>query len=100
MSATNGEVVGLDQSIAYAKSLAGFAGEHGQAGNEGYIGHLVKSQVTGVALQSAHDMQEAFATAQAAADRHAKELERQKTVQEAFDNTPDAGDKEFQQQGR
>lgn len=96
----NSEIVGLDQSIAYAKSLAGFAGEHGQAGNEGYIGHLVKSKVTGAGLQSAHDMQDAFSTAQAAADKHAKELERQRSVQEAYDSTPDAGDKDFQQQGR
>lgn len=101
MSTTvNGEVFGLDQSIAYAKGLATFAGEHGPAGNEGYVGHLTKSKVTGAGLQSAHDMQEAFGAAQAAADKHAKELERQRGVQEAYDSAPDAGDKDFQQQGR
>ncbi|MGC9670968.1 hypothetical protein ACNTMW_31025 [Planosporangium sp. 12N6] len=94
------EVIGLDQSIAYAKSLAQFAGEHGAAGNEGYIGHLTSSKVSGAALASAHEMQEAFANAQAAAERHAGELEKQKSVQEQYDANPDAGDKDYQQQGR
>ncbi len=100
VTTTNGEVVGLDQSIAYAKSLGRFAGEHGSAGNEGYIGHLSKSKVAGAGLATAHEMQEAFGTAAAAADKHAAELEKQKTVQEAYDLAPDAGDKDYQQQGR
>ncbi|WP_433732558.1 hypothetical protein ACQP2Y_46730 (plasmid) [Actinoplanes sp. CA-051413] len=96
----NSEVIGLDQSIAYARSLATFAGEHGQAGNEGYIGHLTTAKVEGAALQTAAEMQEAFANAAAAAEAHAGELEKQKAVQEAFDANPDAGDKEFQTEGR
>ena len=94
------EVIGLDQSIAYARSLAVFAGEHGQAGNEGYIGHLSSAKVEGVTLQSAHEMQEAFTNAAAAAEAHAAELEKQRAVQEAYDAAPDAGDKEFQTEGR
>jgi hypothetical protein len=96
----NGEVTGLDPAISYAKSLAMFAGEHGQAGNEGYIGFLQQSKVAGVALQSAHDMQEAFANAQAAAEKHRQELAKQKAVQEAFNTNPDAGDKQFQMNGQ
>jgi hypothetical protein len=96
----NSEVVGLDQSIAYARSLATFAGEHGPAGNEGYIGHLTGAKVAGDGLSTAAEMQEAFATAQAAAEAHATELEKQKQVQEAYDAAPDAGDKDFQMEGR
>lgn len=96
----NAEVVGLDQSIAYARQLAAFAGEHGMAGNEGYVGHLTDSQVSGEALASAGEMQEAFANAQAAAERHAELLEAQRAVQEAYDNNADAGDKAFMQDGR
>lgn len=96
----NGEVTGLDPAISYAKSLAMFAGEHGQAGNEGYIGFLQQSKVEGQALQSAHDMQEAFANAQAAAAKHEQELAKQKSVQEAYNANPDAGDKQFQQNGQ
>jgi hypothetical protein len=96
----NSEVQGLDQSIAYAESLAAFAGEHGQAGNEGYIAHLTGAKVEGDGLSTAAEMQEAFTNAQAAAEAHKVELERQKAVQEAYDNNPDAGDKDFQQSGR
>jgi len=39
-------------------------------------------------------------TGSAAAEAHAEELKRQKNVQEAYDQTPDAGDQEFMQQGR
>jgi hypothetical protein len=100
MPTVNGEVTGLDPAISYAKALAHFAGEHGQAGNEGYIGFLANSKVSGDGLQSAHDMQEAFANAQAVAERHAAELSKQKTVQEAYNTNPDAGDKAFQQNGQ
>jgi hypothetical protein len=96
----NSEVQGLDQSIAYAQSLAKFAGEHGQAGNEGYLSHLTEAKVEGEGLSTAAQMQEAFDDAQAAAEAHATELERQKAVQEAYDANPDAGDKDFQQSGR
>ena len=99
-TAVNGEVIGLDQSIAYAKSLGKFAGDHAAAGNEGYIGHLAASKVQGAGLQTAHDMQEAFAIAAGAAEKHAAELEKQKSVQEAYATTPDAGDKAFQTEGR
>lgn len=100
VSVSNGEVIGLSQSIAYAKGLAASAAEHSPAGNEGYVGHLLTSKVTGAGLSTAHDMQEAFGTAMAAADRHAIELERQLAVQESYDMVPDAGDKGFQQNGR
>jgi len=96
----NSEVQGLDQSIAYAHSLATFAGEHGQAGNEGYIAHLIGSKVKGDGLGTAAEMQEAFTNAQIAAETHATELEKQKGVQEAYDENPDAGDKGFQTEGR
>jgi hypothetical protein len=96
----NSEVVGLDQSIAYAHSLATFAGEHGQAGNEGYIGHLTGQKVAGDALRTAAEMQEAFTNAQAAAEAHKAELEKQKAVQEQYDANPDAGDKDYQTEGR
>jgi hypothetical protein len=96
----NSEVIGLDQSIGYARNLAAFAGEHGQAGNEGYIGHLTQSKVTGDGLSTAHEMQTKFTEAAEAAEAHALELEKQKAVQEAYDNNPDAGDKSFQQEGR
>lgn len=96
----NSEVIGLDQSIAYAHSLATFAGEHGQAGNEGYIAHLTGAKVEGEGLNTAASMQEAFSNAEAAAEAHAAELERQKAVQEAYDANPDAGDKAFQTEGR
>jgi hypothetical protein len=100
MPTVNGEVTGLDPAISYAKALAHFAGEHGQAGNEGYIGFLANSKVSGDGLQSAHDMQEAFANAQAVAERHAAKLTEQKSVQEAYNANPDAGDKAFQQNGQ
>lgn len=93
-------VNGLDQSINYANQLAAVATEHGPAGNEGYINHLVSSQVGGAAVQTAHDMQEAFANAAAAAEAHANELAKQKAIQEGYDANPDAGDKQFMTQGR
>lgn len=96
----NSEVQGLDQSIAYARSLATFAGEHGQAGNEGYISHLTGQKVAGDALSTAAEMQEAFTNAQTVAEAHAAELEKQKQVQEAYDANPDAGDKDYQTEGR
>ncbi len=96
----SGEVQGLDQSIAYARSLATYAGEHGQAGNEGYLAHLNGAKVAGEGLRTAAEMQEAFANAQTAAEAHAAELEKQKQVQEAYDANPDAGDKDFQTEGR
>jgi hypothetical protein len=91
---------GLDQAIAYAEGVERMASGHGATGNEGYIGHLTASKVTGQALQSAHDMQEAFGNARAAAENHKNQLLAQKAVQEAFDANPDAGDKEFQTAGR
>lgn len=94
------EVIGLTQSIAYAGALAATAGEHSSAGNEGYIGHLTAAKVGGAAISTAHDMQEAFSTAQAAAERHKAELERQLAVQEQYDANPDAGDKAYQLDGR
>lgn len=100
MNAPTGEVTGLDPAIGYAKALAHMAGEHGPAGNEGYIGFLTESDVKGASLQSAHDMQEAFANAAAAAERHAAALEAQKSVQEAYDQNPDAGNKQFVTAGR
>ena len=36
-SGVSGEVVGLDQSIGYARHLAEQAGAHGPDGNEGYL---------------------------------------------------------------
>jgi hypothetical protein len=96
----NSEVQGLDQSIAYAHSLATFAGEHGQAGNEGYLSHLTGAKVAGDGLRTAAEMQEAFTNAQTAAEAHAAELEKQRAVQEAYDANPDAGDKDFQTEGR
>lgn len=94
------EVTGLDQSINYARSLAAFAGEHEASGNEGYIGHLTQRKVIGQALQSAYDMQAAFENARVAAEAHATELEKQRTVQEAYDQAPDAGDKSYMTEGR
>lgn len=94
------EVQGLDQAIAYAEQIAAAAEQHGTTGNEGYIGSLEAAKVAGDGLQSAYEMQAAFDAAQAAAEAHLRELEKQKAVQEAYDANPDAGDKEFQQAGR
>jgi hypothetical protein len=93
----SGEILGLDQSIAYAEQLAQLAAEHAPAGNEGYLAHLAAAHVDGPALASAQRMQAAFAAAQAAAAQHAAELARQKGVQEQYDANPDAGDKDYQQ---
>ncbi|GGL17745.1 hypothetical protein [Mangrovihabitans endophyticus] len=93
---TAAEVVGLDQSIAYAEGLAAEAGEHGTDGGETYLAHLAERRVVGAGLTTATDMQEAFTTAAAAAAAHAAELTKQKSVQEAYDAAPDAGDKDFQ----
>lgn len=94
------EIQGLDQAIAYAAAVAAMASKHATAGNEGYIGHLTERNVSGEALQSAHDMQAAMSGAMAAAEHHKSELEKQKAVQEAYDQNPDAGDQEFQTAGR
>jgi hypothetical protein len=94
------EVTGLDQAIAYAEGVERMASGHGATGNEGYIGHLTESKVAGEGLQSAHDMQEAFDNARAAAEHHKDELYKQKAIQEQYDATPDAGDKEFLTAGR
>jgi hypothetical protein len=91
-----GEVIGLDQSIAYAEGLATEAGEHGTDGGETYLAHLAERRVVGDGLTTAADMQQAFTTAAAAAAAHAAELTKQKSVQEAYDANPDAGDKDFQ----
>jgi hypothetical protein len=92
-----GEIVGLDQSIAYARRLAALAGEHTPAAGEGYLAHLAAEHLDGAAVRSAEQMQAAFAEAQAAAERHATELQRQHGVQAAYDRRPDAGDKAYQQ---
>jgi hypothetical protein len=97
---TSTEVTGLDQAINYARAVAGEAGLHGSAGNEGYIGHLAQRNVTGAPLQSAYDMQAAFSAAAAAAEAHAVDLEEMKGVQEQYDMNPDAGDQQFAQGGR
>lgn len=94
------EINGLDQSIAYAAAVKSMAAKHGTAGNEGYIGHLTERNVTGEALQSAHDMQAAMSGAMAAAAHHESELLKQKAVQEQYDANADAGDKQFQTEGR
>lgn len=94
------EVQGLDQAIAYARSVAGVANQHSTTGAEQYVGHLTQRNVTGAALQSAYDMQAAFSTAAVMAEKHADELEKQKAVQEAYDSNPDAGDQTFQTAGR
>jgi hypothetical protein len=93
------EVSGLDQSIAYAEHLAAEAGLHSPAGNEGYLTRLATARVTGDGLTTGSDMQQAFAGAAAAAGAHAEELAKQKTVQQAYDAAPDAGDKAYQTGG-
>lgn len=95
MSAGPAEVAGLDQSIAYAQHLAAEAGLHGPDGNEGYLARLAGSRVTGDGLTTGTAMQQAFAAAAAAAAGHAAELTKQSTVQEAYDQAPDAGDKTY-----
>jgi hypothetical protein len=87
------EVLGLDQSIAYAETLARFADEHTPIGNETYLQRLAAARVTGAGLATAAQMQDAFAAAAAAAHRHATHLATQRGVQEAYEHNPDAGDK-------
>lgn len=94
------EILGLDQSINYVEDLGNNAAEHGPAGGEGYIAHLEASNVSGAALASAHAMQQAAQQFAAACAAHAEDLRSQKTVQEAYDQVPDAGDQEFLQSGR
>jgi hypothetical protein len=89
------EVTGLDQCIAYAEHLAAEAGQHGPEGNEAYLAHLAVRRITGEGLSSGRAMQDAFAAAATAADAHAEQLTRQKTVQEAYDQAGDAGDKAY-----
>jgi hypothetical protein len=89
------EVVGLDQSIAYAQHLAAEAGLHGPDGNETYLQHLAAARVTGDGLTSGQQMQDAFAAAAAAAEAHAAHLAKQAGVQEAYLQAPDAGDKAY-----
>jgi hypothetical protein len=93
------EVLGLDQSIAYAQHLAAEAGLHGPDGNEGYLTRLTAAHVVGAGLATGHDMQQAFAAAASAATGHAAELGKQKAVQEQYDANPDAGDKAYQTGG-
>lgn len=87
------EVLGLDQSITYAETLARFADEHTATGNETYLQRLAAARVTGDGLATGRQMQAAFADAAAAAHRHATDLATQRGVQEAYEHTPDAGDK-------
>jgi hypothetical protein len=89
------EVVGLDQSIGYARHLAEQAELHGPDGNEGYLARLTASRVTGAGLATGRAMQQAFAAAAVAAAAHAGELTRQTSVQEQYDMNPDAGDKTY-----
>src|SRR4051812_9148513 len=91
------EIVGLDQSIAYVRGLADLAGEHVPDGNEGYLAYLAAAGLQGAAVDTARQMQAAFAAARAAATRHAAELDKQRGVQHAYDQSPDAGDKAYQQ---
>src|SRR4051812_5352108 len=90
-----GEVLGLDQSIAYAQTLARFAGEHTPTSNDTYLDQLAAARVTGAGLATARQMQDAFAAAAAAAAAHATQLATQRGVQAAYDQTPDAGDKQY-----
>jgi len=89
------EVLGLDQSIAYAQHLAAEARLHGPDGNEGYLARLSAARVTGAGLTTGHSMQEAFAAAAITAAAHAAELQKQKSIQEQYDMNPDAGDKTY-----
>jgi hypothetical protein len=97
---TMSEVLGLDQAVAYARSVAGVANQHSTSGAEQYIGHLTEREVQGEALQSAYDMQAAFSAAAAAAEKHADELEKMRSIQEGYTSNPDAGDKQFMTTGR
>lgn len=94
------EIQGLDNAIDYAHAVAAMAQQHSTAGNEGYIGTLTASNVTGEALASAYEMQSAMSAAMAAAEHHEQELTKQRAVQEQYDINPDAGDQQFQQSGR
>lgn len=100
MPASAVDIHGLDQAINYAQSLAKEAEQHATAGNEGYTALLQHHNVSGETLESAHRMQEAFAAAAEAAGQHADYLSRSRVVQLAYDDVPDAGDKEFVTGGR
>ncbi len=102
MSDEDGEIYGLDACIAYCEALIARLTNHTAAGASGeqYTGMLGDAKVEGMALQTAHEMQAAIASAVSAIEAHKTELDAQKIVQEAFDTNPDAGDKEFQQAGR
>jgi hypothetical protein len=97
---TRAEVVGLDQSINYADALRQTGVDHGSAGNEGYIGQLVRGGNSGAVIQTAREMQAAFDAAAAAAAAHLAELKKQKSIQEGYAANPDAGSKDYQLAGR
>jgi hypothetical protein len=94
------EIKGLDPAIDYAKDVASSHAEHGTAGNEGYLGALTAANVTGPSYDSAAEAQEASSIAAAKWEKHAELMTEHKRVQEAQDQTPDAGTQEFNQGGR
>lgn len=95
------EVTGLDPAIAHAKAVSLAHEAHAAGGSETFINGLADA---GVGQETLGAVRAAQAKSQEAADHWGGVAERliaeNKTVQEAYTNSPNAGEKGFQLGGR
>lgn len=92
--APTGETVSLTSAMSYAESMAA-AAEAGVASVEQSMAHLTTGEVTGEALTHLATAQEALSSAASAFTAAHQELLSHQSVQDAYNATPDAGNKAF-----
>ncbi|MFI6228651.1 hypothetical protein ACIBCR_15220 [Micromonospora echinospora] len=91
----NSEATGLPTAIAFADAAATAHENFATAGSEGYTNALEGFDVSGDALSSAREAQEASTIAAEKWRAHKGHLEKQLTGQEFYRSNPDAGNKQF-----
>jgi hypothetical protein len=91
----NSEATGLPTAIAYAEAAAHAHESFATGGSEGYTNALAGFEVSGDALNSASEAQEASTTAAAKWKEHAEIMKTQLTGREFYQANPDAGNKQF-----
>ncbi|WP_327029692.1 hypothetical protein OG989_04000 [Micromonospora sp. NBC_01740] len=89
------EVTGLSTALAFAAQTAAVHASFSSAGTENYVAALAQHGVGDGTIGSARDAMEKSAIAAAAWEQHRDDLAAQHTVKEAYQGSPDAGNKEF-----
>jgi hypothetical protein len=89
------EVTGLSTALAFAQTAADAHASFATGGTEGYTGALAQHGVGDGCIGSAREAQEASSIAAAKWAKHHEDLTAQLNVKEAYQGSPDAGDKRF-----